>query len=727
MSLFNIYIYIFFNTKYKIYINWKSGQNIYYLSKPFKNQIYYMNIRNFCIIAHIDHGKSTLADRMLEITGTVRKVDRGQMLDKLELEQERWITIKLTPARMKRKWYEFNLIDTPGHVDFQYEVSRSLAACQWVVLLVDASQWVQAQTLSTLYMAMDYGLEIIPVLNKIDLPAADPERVGKEIEKLLWIPSDQIIKISGKTWENVNLVLDEIINKVPNPIPDIWDQITQKSDRNWYQPLTDELQNIYPGLSRCLIFDCVYDPYKWVVAYVQVLDWSFKAGQVVKTIYGDSKITITEVWHFDPNYVVDKSLDQWQIWYIVTGQKWVRDVLIGDTIYISSHDKNLTNQQIKNDIAVKWFKKVTPYVYAWVYPISNNEFDKLRDSFEKLILNDSAVQYEYENNKALGFGFRCGFLWMLHMDIVKERLVREFGVETIFTIPNVIYAVLVKNGQHEKIKSWQNVLEIITTWMRKHIFEYDEKLMDIYISNNLTDDIMNKIHYSLEYEHVYREISEILKYWIVVRSGVDMPPNGMIETVLEPIANVEVVWPNEYYGQISWLCQEYRWELKSTEFIDETRVLRKYTMPLWEIIIDFYDKLKGMTKWYATMNYDFRGYNSDNLTKLDILINWEIADSFSMIVHESKAYNTWSEIVTKLKELIPKHLFAIPLQAAVGSRVIARENISAIRKDVLAKCYWWDISRKRKLLENQKEGKKKMKEMWKVSMPNDIFIKMVMR
>lgn len=687
-----------------------------------------MKIRNFCIIAHIDHGKSTLADRMLEITGTVRKWGRDQQLDKLELEQERWITIKLTPARMKRKWYDLNLIDTPGHVDFQYEVSRSLASCQWVVLLVDASQWVQAQTLSTLYMAMDYGLEIIPVLNKIDLPAADPVRVGKEIEKLLGIPADQIIKISGKTGQNVDMVLDEVINKIPNPIPDIGDQTSQKSDRNWYQPLTDDLQKVYPDLSRCLIFDCVYDPYKWVVAYVQILDGSFKAWQTIKTIYGDSKITITEVWHFNPNYVVDKTLDQWQIWYIVTGQKWVRDVLIGDTMYICWWDqKSLNNEQIKTDIAVKGFKKVTPYVYAWVYPISNNEFDKLRDSFEKLILNDSAVEYEYENNQALWFGFRCGFLGMLHMDIVKERLVREFWVETIFTIPNVIYAVKVKNNQHEKIKSWQNILEIITTGMRKHIFEYDENLMDIYISNNLTDEIMDKIHYSLEHENIYRTISELLKPWIVVRSWIDMPTNGMIDVTLEPIANVEIVWPNEYYGQISSLCQEYRWELKSTEFIDDTRVLWKYTMPLGEIIIDFYDRLKGMTRWYATMNYEFRGYNPDDLTKLDILINWEIADSFSMIVHETKAYNTWSEIVTKLKDLIPKHLFSIPLQAAVGSRVIARENISAIRKDVLAKCYWWDISRKRKLLENQKEGKKKMKEMWKVSMPNDIFIKMVMR
>ena len=682
-----------------------------------------MKIRNFCIIAHIDHGKSTLADRMLEITGNYKKVDHWQMLDKLDLEQERWITIKLTPARMARKWHELNLIDTPGHVDFQYEVSRSLASCQWCILLIDASQGIQAQTLSVLYMAMDYGLKIIPVLNKIDLPAANPERVAEEIRKVTWLDTKDIIKVSGKTGQNVDQVLDAIINQVPEPTSDEYIYSFDEKDITPARK-SNNPANIYK-LSRGLIFDCVYDQYKWVVAYIQMINGNFKVWQTVTPAYWDTKVIITEVGHFNPNYVVDKSLDQWQIWYIVTGQKSVRDIKIGDTM-IFWLPNNMEKEQLKS-MAIPGFRKVKPFVYAGIYPMSNNEFDKLRDSFEKLALNDSAIEYEYENNKALWYGFRCGFLGMLHMDIVKERLAREFDIETIFTTPNVVYIAKLKNKQHDKIKSGQNIPEILQSWLYKYIYDYEEELLDLQISYDLTDETMANLMNIAELKEAYVKISELLERRVIIRSWADMVTSGMTEYILEPMADVEVVWPSEYYGNISELCQEYRWILKSSEYIDDTRVLWKYTMPLGEIIIDFYDKLKSSTKWYATMNYEFRGYHDDDLVKMDIWINGDVMESFSMICHQTKAYKTWDDIVTRLKDLIPKHLFAIPIQAAIGSRVIARENISAIRKDVLAKCYWWDISRKRKLLENQKEGKKKMKEIWNVSIPNDIFIKMVMR
>lgn len=644
-------------------------------------------IRNFCIIAHIDHGKSTLADRMLEITNTI-KIKHGQMMDKLELEQERGITIKLTPARMQWAWHELNMIDTPWHVDFQYEVSRSLAACQWVVLIVDASQWVQAQTLSTLYMAIDYGLEIIPVLNKIDLPAANPERVWAEIEKLLWIPASDIIKVSGKTGENVNLVLDEIIAKIPAPtaltLPDIWQT----------NPVT-----------RCLIFDSVFDPYKWVVAYVQVVNGELKAGQQVQAIHSETQLSITEVWHFTPDYVADKTLSQGQIWYIVTGQKSVRDIQIGDTI--------VSKVPEKLPYAIPGFKRIKPYVYAGVYPMSNDEFDKLRDSFERLALNDSAIEYEYENNKALGFGFRCGFLGMLHMDIVKERLIREHNIETIFTIPNVVYLVKSKQKSIDEIKSGKNIIDLVKTGMWKYIAQY-EKWDNIAQLSEFED------HDLIEY------LAEPMLMWLIVRSWWDMIPNGLVDVMLEPMADIEVVWPSDYYGNISNMCQDYRGELKHTEYIND-RVLWKYRIPMGEIIVDFYDELKSLTKGYATMNYEFVGYERSELDKVDILINGDVVEAFSMIIHSSKTYTKGSDIVTKLKELIPRHQFSIPLQAAIGSKIIARETIWAIKKDVLAKCYGWDVSRKRKLLEKQKEGKKKMKSIGRVNIPNDIFIKMVMK
>lgn len=661
------------------------------------------NIRNFCIIAHIDHGKSTLADRMLEITGTIKKSDRSQVLDRMDIEQERWITIKLTPARMQWKWVELNLIDTPWHVDFQYEVSRSLAAVEGVVLLVDASQWVQAQTLSTLYMAIDQWLEIIPVLNKIDLPAANPERVAQELENLIGIDKNDIIKISWKTWLNVDQVLDAILEKIPSP--DIFKNNNPKKF-GFGATISEEEYDGKKILSRSLIFDSVYDKYRWVVVYIKVVEWQLRAWDKIRFAHGENIIELTEVWHFNPDYQKDNSISEGQIWYIITWQKSVRDAKIWDTILrIESAQTKIDNNELKKYI-IPGFKKVKPFVYAWVYPIDADDFEKLRDWFEKLTLNDSAVEYEYENSLALGHGFRCWFLWTLHMDIIKERIYREYDVETIFTIPNVVYLVKLKNLTLEEVKTWANVVEVIKSWMYKFIPWFANKEIDVV---------------DLE---LYRKE---LEHRLLVRSWATMPDPGYIDEIWEPFADVEIVWPDEYAWNIMDLVKEYRWQMNGMEYIDETRVLWKYIMPLGEIIIDFYDRLKSSTKGYATMNYEFKTYIMSDLVRLDIFINQDRVEAFSMIVHKDKAYYVWRDIVEKLKELIPKHLFPIPLQAGIGNKIIARETISALKKDVLAKCYGWDVSRKRKLLEKQKEWKKKLKQMWKVSVPNDIFIKMVTR
>ena len=795
-----------------------------------------MNIRNFCIIAHIDHGKSTLADRMLEITGAIRKLEHAQMLDRMELEQERGITIKLTPARMQRKGYEFNLIDTPGHVDFQYEVSRSLAAVEGAILLVDASQWIQAQTLSTLYQAIDQHLTIIPVLNKIDLPAANPERVAHEIENVIGIDTSEIIQVSGKTWENVDKVLDAIIERIQDPLS------FKKSHPKKYRLLGQDPQE---GATRALIFDSVYDPYKGVLAYVKMVDGNMKAYENLNLIYSENTIEPTEVGHFTPEYQADKMLHEGQIGYIVTGQKSVRDVQIWDTILwwlpkmkkqmitddgqkiaddeinkvtydiiwcameVHKHlwwwnreknyqlalihelekkwlqvkkevqldlmykDTKLANQyvdlMVNNKVIIemksKWFlqdidykqirtylnssdkkvgllfdfwgrkllykrlekeyqknlplsseknlplssyiipgfKKVKPFVYAGVYPLDTNDYDKLKDSLEKLSLNDSAIEYELEDSKALGFGFRCGFLWMLHMDIVKERLSREYNIDTIFTIPTVIYLVRSKNLSIEPIKSWWNITTLIKTGMYKHI-----------LGPATTD------------EEAENRVEE-LKPRLVVKSWADMVEQGVIDEIYEPVAAVEVVGPEEYAGNIMALCQEYRGKLTNMEYIDETRVVRHYELPMGEIIIDFYDRLKSATKGYATMNYEFKKYQPADLVKLDVYINNEKVEALSWVIHKDKSYYLGKEVVEKLKTLIPKHLFVIPLQAGIGTKMIARENIAAMKKDVLAKCYGWDVTRKRKLLAKQKEGKKKMKAIWSVNVPSDVFIKMVAR
>lgn len=660
-----------------------------------------LNIRNFCIIAHIDHGKSTLADRMLEITGAVKKVDHAQTLDTMDIEQERGITIKMTPARMTWKWVELNLIDTPGHVDFQYEVSRSLSAVEWAVLLIDASQGIQAQTLSVLYSAINSGLTIIPVMNKIDLPAANPERVAKEIENLVGVPADQVIGISAKSWLNVESVLDAIVDQIPAPVDqDLW----------WVD-------------SRALIFDSVYDTYRGVVVYVKVLSGSYKIWDTVYLPYSEKSFTLTEVWYLTPKYQKDSELRIGQIWYFCTWQKSVRDAKIWDTIMklkTGQEDNKINANEVRKwdytsllPLAVQGFSKAKPFVYAGVYPIDTVEYDKLKEAFSKLTLNDSAVSYEHEVSKALGLWFRCGFLGMLHMDIVKERLSREYGIDTLFTTPTVAYLVKAKWFRDERFKSGRNVIETVVSGLFIHILGN--------FNSWLTID-----SYEGESEHsLASKYEKELHDWLVVRSWADMITKWDIDQIYEPIAEVEVVGPKEYAGAIMKLVQEYRWSLWSMEYLDETRVLWRYEMPMGEMIVDFYDRLKSATKWYATLNYEFKKYQLADMVTLDILINGEIVEAFSLIVHESKAYTIGSDICERLKDLIPKHLFAIPIQAAIGTKVIARETISAQRKDVIAKCYGWDISRKRKLLEKQKEWKKKMKAMGNVNVPSDVFIKMV--
>ncbi len=669
-----------------------------------------MKIRNFCIIAHIDHWKSTLADRMLEITDTIRKSDKNQVLDRMDLEQERWITIKLTPARMQRKWYEFNLIDTPGHVDFQYEVSRSLASVEWAILLVDASQGIQAQTLSTLYQAMDQNIEIIPVLNKIDLPAADPDRVGQEIENIIWIDRSEILAVSWKTGQNVEQVLDMIIEKIQDP-----ETFKKENEKKFYSNSVPLTKGEGEGLlSRALIFDSVYDTYKWVLSYIKVIEWEIKAWEKIVLANSKNIITPTEVGYFSPDYSKDDSLKEWQIWYIVTWEKSVRDAQIWDTLLSWISKDKLEDTVFLKSLAIPWFRKSKPFVYAWVYPIDTTEYDKLKDSLEKLSLNDSSIEYTMEDSKALWLGFRCGFLWMLHMDIIKERLLREFKLETIFTTPTVVYLVKSKNLSLDKIKSWANIKELIKTWYYKHILKnhppYEGGIKGV--QNLSTWELIEKY-------------SEELKPRMIVRAWSDITEQGIIEEIYEPMSEIEIVWPQEFAWEIMNLCQNYRWEMRNMEHLDETRVVWKYLIPMWEIIVDFYDKLKSATKGYATMNYEFQKYRKSDLVKLDMYLNNEKIEALSMIVHKDSSYHQWREIAKKLKELIPRHMFVIPIQAGIWNKMIARENIPALKKDVIAKCYGWDVSRKRKLLQKQKEWKKKMKAMWSVNVPGDVFIKMV--
>ena len=588
-------------------------------------------IRNFSIIAHIDHGKSTLADRLIEMTGVLSKREmESQVLDNMELEKERGITIKSQAVRMKYKAkdgyeYTLNLIDTPGHVDFNYEVSRSLAACDGAVLVVDSSQGVEAQTLANVYLALDNNLEILPVLNKIDLPNARPDEIKNEIEDIIGIPAQDAPCISAKSGLNVEQVLERIVTDIP-------------------APTGDENKE-----TKCLIFDSYYDNYKGAVAYVRVKDGKVKVGDEIKLMATNKKFTVTEVGYFTPgNYMPAKELLAGDVGYIAASIKSLSDLHVGDTITLSS---NPAKEPLKG------YKKVQPMVYCGLYPIDGSDYENLKVALEKLQLNDAALVYEPETSAALGFGFRCGFLGLLHLEIIEERLDREFDLGLITTSPSVIYKV----------------------------HKTDGAVIDLYNPSEL-------------------------------------PKEQEISYIEEPMVKAEIFTPKEYVGNIMEICQNRRGIYIDMKYLDETRVTLIYEMPLNEIIYDFFDNLKSKTKGYASFDYEFKEYVRSELVKLDIHVNGEGVDALSFIVHKDSAYTKGKKMVEKLKTVIPRQLFAIPLQAVVGGKIIARETISAMRKDVLAKCYGGDITRKKKLLEKQKKGKKKMREIGNVELPQEAFL-----
>jgi len=585
-------------------------------------------IRNFCIIAHIDHGKSTLADRLLELTNTVSEREmKEQLLDSMELERERGITIKAKAIRMHYeakdgKVYELNLIDTPGHVDFSYEVSRSLAACEGALLIVDATQGVEAQTLANLYQALDHDLTIIPVINKIDLPSANVPEVAHEIEDLIGI--DEVYPVSAKTGEGVAAVLEAIINQVPPP--------KGKSE----EPL------------RALIFDSLFDSYRGAVAYIRVVDGSVKAGDKITMHSTGRSFEVTEVGTMIPTQVPVDSLKTGEVGYLVASMKDVKDTRVGDTIINSAYPETEP---------LPGYRKVLPMVYCGLYPIDNEQFPDLRAALEKLQLNDAALTFEPETSAALGFGFRCGFLGLLHMDIIQERLEREYNLALITTAPSVIYQIITTKG---------TTLEI---------------------------DNPSKLP----------EVQEI-------------------EKILEPIVKATIIAPDNYVGAIMQLCQDKRGIFTNMEYINPTRALLTYKIPLSEILMDFFDRLKSSTQGYASLDYEILGYEEADLIKLDILIGGKPVDALSAIIHRDKAAFYGRQLAKKLKEVIPEQMFEVPIQAAIGSRVVARETVRALRKDVLAKCYGGDISRKRKLIEKQKEGKKRMKQIGRVEIPQEAFM-----
>ena len=589
------------------------------------------HIRNFSIIAHIDHGKSTLADRMIEMTGVLSKREmESQVLDNMEIEKERGITIKSQAVRMIYKAkdgqeYTFNLIDTPGHVDFNYEVSRSLAACDGAVLVVDSSQGVEAQTLANVYLAIDNNLEILPVLNKVDLPNARVDEVKKEIEDIVGIPAEDAPCISAKTGLNVDQVLERIVTDIPAP----------KGDEN--------------AKTKCLIFDSIYDNYKGALIYVRVVDGKVKVGDEIKLMATSKEFTVAEVGYFVPgSYMPTKELQAGEVGYIAASIKKLSDIHVGDTVTL----KNNPSEE-----PLKGYKKVTPMVYCGLYPMDGSQYEALKEALEKLELNDAALQYEPETSAALGFGFRCGFLGLLHLEIIEERLDREFDLGLITTAPSVIYKVHKTDGE---------IIEL----------------------------------YNPE----------------------DLPKSQEVSYIEEPYVTANILTPREYVGNIMELCQKRRGIYIDMKYLDENRVTLIYEMPLNEIIYDFFDNLKSKTKGYASLDYEFKEYRRSSLVKLDIYINGEIVDALSFIVHQDSAYDRGKKMVEKLKTVIPRKLFKIPIQAAVGGKIIARETISAMRKDVLAKCYGGDITRKKKLLEKQKRGKKKMREIGNVEIPQEAFL-----
>lgn len=589
------------------------------------------NIRNFCIIAHIDHGKSTLADRILEKTYTVAERDmEEQLLDNMDIERERGITIKARAVRLNYKAkdgneYIFNLIDTPGHVDFNYEVSRSLAACEGAILVVDASQGIEAQTLANTYLAIEHDLEVVPVVNKIDLPSADPERVCEEIENVIGIPAMDAPRISAKAGINIEEVLEKIVSDIPSP-PDTADK-----------PL------------KALIFDSYYDAYKGVIIYVRIKDGTVKVGDTIRLMATGSEFTVVEAGYMDAvNHINKGSLSAGEVGYISASIKSIGDTQVGDTV---------TNAENPCDEPLPGYRKVNPMVYSGIYPADGAKYEDLREALEKLQLNDASLSYEPETSIALGFGFRCGFLGLLHMEIIQERLEREYNLDLITTAPSVIYKVTLTNGETQ------------------------------YIDN-----------------------------------PTNFPDPGLIASAEEPMVKAEVLAPSDYVGNIMELCQERRGVFKDMKYLDETRVSLHYELPLNEIVYDFFDALKSRTKGYASFDYEMLGYAPSKLVKLDILLNGDIVDALSFIVHADRAYSRGRKMTEKLKENIPRQLFEVPIQAAIGGKIIARETVKAMRKDVLAKCYGGDITRKRKLLEKQKEGKKRMRQLGTVEVPQEAFM-----
>ena len=587
-------------------------------------------IRNFSIIAHIDHGKSTLADRLLEMTGTISQREmEEQLLDTMELERERGITIKAQSARLlyddkDGHQYTLNLIDTPGHVDFNYEVSRSLAACEGALLIVDATQGVEAQTLANVYLALEHDLEIIPIINKVDLPSADPERVCKEIEDIIGLDTSEAVMVSAKTGLGVDKVLEAIVEKIPEP--------KDESDK----PL------------RALIFDSHFDPYKGAIANVRIMEGSVKTGDRIRMMSSGKEFEVIETGVFLPRMYAVKSLECGSVGYFAASMKNVRDCRVGDTVTRAdnpAHD------------ALPGYRPATPMVYCGLYPVDTSEYDNLRDALEKLNLNDAALLYEPETSTALGFGFRCGFLGLLHMDVIKERLEREYGLSLITTAPSVIY-------------------------------------------------------------HVYKTDSEM----VAVDNPSLLPDTTKIEHIEEPFVKTTIIIPKDMVGTVMEISQNRRGQYVTMDYLDDTRVSLVYDLPLNEILYDYFDVLKSSTKGYASLDYELDGYRTSPMVKMDILINGEIVDALSVIVHKDFAARRGRGLVEKLRGLIPRQLFQIPIQAAVGNKIIARENVAALRKDVLAKCYGGDISRKRKLLEKQKEGKKRMKQVGSVEIPQEAFM-----
>ncbi|EOD00585.1 translation elongation factor 4 [Caldisalinibacter kiritimatiensis] len=587
-------------------------------------------VRNFSIIAHIDHGKSTLADRLIERTGLLTEREmQEQVLDNMDLERERGITIKLQTIRLVYKAkdgqeYILNLIDTPGHVDFNYEVSRSLAACEGALLVVDAAQGIEAQTLANVYLAVDQDLEIIPVINKIDLPSARPEEIKNEIEEVIGLDCENVPMISAKEGINIEDVLESLVQIIPAP----------EGDKN--APL------------KALIFDSYYDSYKGVIAYIRVKEGAIKPGMKIKMMATGKEFEVTEVGIQAPNQVPVDELKAGDVGYVAASIKNVRDARVGDTI---------TDGDNPTDKPLPGYKKVVPMVYCGIYPAEGEDYNSVRDALEKLQVNDASLVFEPEASAALGFGFRCGFLGLLHMEIIQERLEREFNLSIVTTAPSVIYKVKKKDGTELEIQNPTN-----------------------------------------------------------------LPPMTEIDYMEEPIVSASIMSPTDYVGAIMELCQNRRGTFNNMEYIDQTRVVLHYDLPLNEVIYDFFDALKSKTKGYASLDYELKGYERSELVKLDVLINGEVVDAFSIIVHSEKSYERGRHIASKLKEEIPRHLFPIPIQAAIGSKIIARETVKALRKDVLAKCYGGDISRKKKLLQKQKEGKKRMRQIGNVEVPQEAFL-----